>query len=171
MRNAGSPQRSSQGQALLEVFLGILMFFSLALVVVEVGKAFYVYNNLLTAARLGARYLASHHFETVNWSSNGRNLVVYGKTTSAGASPLLPNLAPKDVKITRIYRPSGAGTPGPPQEQEREQEQEERPGPPLPAPTFIRVEIKYTLKAFPGLTGATYTVKPSVTMSYLQPNL
>ena len=127
----------------MEVCLGTIMFFVLALGVVEFGKAFYIYSELLTAARMGARYLASHNYEMPNWRENARNLVVFGRTVPLQSSRLLPGLRLQDVQI---------GTDATP-------------------PNYVTVRIQYKIFPFVGIRKISSNIYPQVTLRYLQPNL
>src|SRR2546425_11697893 len=92
--------KSQRGQAMWELAWGIVLLFFFLLGIIECAKILYIYQNLLTSVRMGARYLASHPYNPGH-IERAKNLVVYGKT-SAGGTPQAPKLTTANVLIDPI---------------------------------------------------------------------
>src|SRR5262249_14341787 len=62
-------------------------------------RYFYEYTTLAKATRVGARYLTTAQVNTTQ-DTIAKNIVVYGNPAGTG-SPILPDLTPTQVVITR----------------------------------------------------------------------
>ena len=98
-------RHAQRGMAMVEFAISTPLLFLLLLAVVEFGRAFYQYNQLVSAARDAARYLASSQLDTTGVvtisptaSTAAKYLAVYGNAAGSG-SPLLPNLSTSQVTI------------------------------------------------------------------------
>lgn len=92
-------RRDERGIQLVEAAIVVPIFLVLFAATAEFGRYFYEYTTLAKAARGGARYLSTSEVGTVG-DTAAKNLVVFGNPAGTG-SPLLPNLAPSHVVITR----------------------------------------------------------------------
>ena len=91
--------RDESGLQLVEVTIVVPIFLMLFAATAEFGRYFYEYTTLAKAARVGTRYLTTAMVIPIE-DTNAANIVVYGNTTGTG-TPILPNLSPTQVKITR----------------------------------------------------------------------
>ena len=86
----------------LAVALGILA--PILAGVFQFGYTLFVYNNLESAVRGGARYASMRAFDSANgtpspeFSTAVKNMVVYGNPAGTG-SPIAPGLAASNVQI------------------------------------------------------------------------
>lgn len=92
-----SSKRGERGAALVEFSIGALVFITAVFAVIEFGRLLWTHNALTDAARRGARY-AVNHGTTADDIKNVERMVVYG-TTEDGASPLVADLKPANVKV------------------------------------------------------------------------
>src|SRR5215510_12787563 len=92
-------RRDESGLQLVEVTIVIPIFLVLFAATAEFGRYFYEYTTLAKAARAGVRYLSTAPTEAIE-DSTAKNIVVYGNPAGTG-TPILPNLAPSHVVITR----------------------------------------------------------------------
>lgn len=92
-------RRDERGIQLVEAAIVVPIFLVLFAATAEFGRFFYEYTTLAKAARGGARYLSTSEVGTVG-DTAAKNIVVFGNPAGTG-SPLLPNLAPSHVVITR----------------------------------------------------------------------
>ena len=78
----------------------------------QFGYAFFVYNELQSAVRSGARFASTNDFDAggggSTFQTQVRNMVVYG-TPSGGDAPLVRGLATGNVNVT--WTVDGAGIP------------------------------------------------------------
>jgi Flp pilus assembly protein TadG len=97
------PERR-RGNAILEFALAFSFLFSLFTGVFQFGYTYYVYNNLVTAVRSGARYASLRTYDSATatpsaaYTTAVRNMVVYGDP-AGGAVPVTPALTPDNVTI------------------------------------------------------------------------
>lgn len=135
------PKKSERGNAVLEFALGWSVLWMMFSGVYQVGYAFYAYNVLMTsvanAAQLGAR-LGYDTASPSAYTTKLKNMVVYGDTT-AGTTPVLPNLTTANVNVTM--------------------------SPAVGTPQDVTVTISsYTINGF--FTSYTLNNKPRATMLY-----
>lgn len=146
-------KKKQRGQAILESIFAFLLLFIMIMGVVEFARIFYIYNQLLTATRMGARYLASHTYTTAN-RTVARNLILYGQSPAGGKAPLF-GLTPDKVQIQPV--PAGVDSTNPPR--------------------YIIVRATYRVRPFfkgirwIGLFGSDFDIQPETTVRYLHANL
>jgi Flp pilus assembly protein TadG len=93
-----------RGNAMLEFALAFSFLFSLFTGVFQFGYTYYVYNNLVTAARSGARYASLRTFDSgtgtpsTAYTDAVRNMTVYGDP-SGGSQPVVPGLSSANVSL------------------------------------------------------------------------
>ena len=98
-------RHSQRGNALIEFALTFTVLFPLFYGTFEFGYAFYVYNQLVNAARSGARYASLETYSsstsdpTAGFTGAVQNVVVYGQTT-AQTKPLVPGLTAANVVVS-----------------------------------------------------------------------
>src|SRR5882672_9417019 len=95
---------SRSGNALVEFALASLILFPIFLGTFQFGYTFYVYNQLCTQIRAGARYASMRTFAASSVSgfeTATKNMVVYGNP-SPGQSPtvLVPGLSTAQIAVT-----------------------------------------------------------------------
>lgn len=101
----GNRRRRQRGGAVIEFALAFVVLVPLFLGAFQFGYAFYVYNQIQTAVRAGARYASLATYDsasatpTANFSSAVQNTVVYG-SPDGGTDPVVPGLTPSDVILT-----------------------------------------------------------------------
>lgn len=110
-----NPRRRS-GHALVEFAIGASLFATLMTGAFQVGYKLYVYENLLSAVRAGARYGAISPYTagvaTVDsspastFTTRVRNVTVYGNPVGAanGAAPVVPGLQPQHVLVNVAFQ-------------------------------------------------------------------
>jgi Flp pilus assembly protein TadG len=97
--------RRSAGNAIIEFALIFPLIFTIFTGVFQFGYALYVYNELQTAVRSGARYASALAYESSAGSPAPaylqavRNTVVYGSPTASG-SPVVPGLTTSHVSVS-----------------------------------------------------------------------
>jgi Flp pilus assembly protein TadG len=96
-----------RGNAMVEFALAFSLLVPVFLGAFQFGYAFYIYNELQTAVRAGARYasVATYNSATATPSSTFatavRNVVVYGDPNPTGSpKPIVPGLTPSNVNLT-----------------------------------------------------------------------
>ena len=107
MRLAISPERrrKSGGNALIEFALAFGFLFPVLTGTFQFGYAFFVYNELQTAVREGARYAAFKTYDSGSstpsaaFTTSVQNAVVYGNP-AGGTTPIVPNLTTNNVNLT-----------------------------------------------------------------------
>jgi Flp pilus assembly protein TadG len=137
-------RRSRQGSALLEFALATSILVPLFTGTFQFGYTLYVYNNLQSAARGGARYASMRSYDSATstpsneFSTAVKNMVVFGNPEGTG-QPVSRGLTPSNVQI----QPNMNGA----------------------APESITVQIAgYTVDAV--FTSFTFNGKPSTTFPY-----
>jgi Flp pilus assembly protein TadG len=137
-------RRSRQGSALLEFALATSILVPLFAGTFQFGYTLYVYNNLQSAVRGGARYASMRSYDSANstpssgFSTAVKNMVVYGNPDGTG-QPVSRGLTPSNVQILPTM--NGA------------------------APESITVQITaYTIDAV--FTSFTFNGKPGTTFPY-----
>jgi Flp pilus assembly protein TadG len=137
-------RRSSQGSALLEFALAASILVPLFTGTFQFGYTLYVYNNLQSAVRGGARYASMRSYDSATstpstgFSTAVKNMVVFGNPDGTG-QPVSRGLTPSNVQI----QPNMNGA----------------------APESITVQIAaYTIDAV--FTSFTFNGKPSTTFPY-----
>jgi hypothetical protein len=142
--SAGAPSHWKRGSSLLEFAVATGILVPLFTGVFQFGYTLFVYNNLESAVRGGARYASMRSYDSANatpssgFSTAVKNMVVYGNPDGAGR-PVAPGLATDNVRI--LPNMNGA------------------------APESITVEITgYTVNAV--FTSFTFNGKPSTTFPY-----
>ena len=137
-------RRSGQGSALLEFALAASILVPLFTGTFQFGYTLYVYNNLQSAVRGGARYASMRSYDSATstpsneFSTAVNNMVVFGNPEGTG-QPVSRGLTPSNVQI----QPNMNGA----------------------APESITVQIAaYTIDAV--FTSFTFNGKPSTTFPY-----
>jgi Flp pilus assembly protein TadG len=136
--------RKRRGSALLEFALATSILVPLFTGTFQFGYTLYVYNNLQSAVRGGARYASMRPYDSAGptpsheFSTAVRNMVVFGNPDGTG-QPVSPGLTVSNVQI----QPNMNGA----------------------APESITVQIAgYTVDAV--FTSFTFNGKPSTTFPY-----
>jgi Flp pilus assembly protein TadG len=137
-------RRSRQGSALLEFALAASILVPLFTGTFQFGYTLYVYNNLQSAVRGGARYASMRSYDSATstpsheFSAAVKNMVVFGNPEGTG-QPVSRGLTPSNVQI----QPNMNGA----------------------APESITVQIvAYTIDAV--FTSFTFNGKPGTTFPY-----
>jgi Flp pilus assembly protein TadG len=92
-----SRARTSGGNAIIEFALVFPLIFTIFTGVFQFGYSLYIYNELQTAVRSGARYASALAYQSSGgspaaaYSEAVKNTVVYGSPTASG-SPVVPGL-------------------------------------------------------------------------------
>ena len=106
------PRRHQRGNAIVEFGLAYPLLFVFLSGMFQFGYAFFVYNQLQTVVRTGARYASTNDFDSASGGSTFRtqvqNIVVYG-APGGGATPLVKGLTPGAVNVT--WTTDAAGIP------------------------------------------------------------
>lgn len=92
-------RKDQRGLQLVEAAIVVPIFLLLFAATAEFGRYFYEYTTLAKAARVGSRFLTTAPVTSVN-DIAAKNIVVYGNPAGTG-TPILPNLAPSHIVITR----------------------------------------------------------------------
>ena len=136
--------RSRQGSALLEFAITASILVPLFTGTFQFGYTLYVYNNLQSAVRSGARYAAMRSYDSASgtpsteYSTGVKNMVIYGNPDGTG-QPVSRGLTASNVQV----QPNMHGA----------------------APESITVQITgYTIDAV--FTSFTFNGKPSTTFPY-----
>lgn len=93
-----------RGSALVEFALSFALLFLVFAAVFRFGYIYYVYNNLESAVRSGARYASLRVYDLATSTPSAgyltavRNMVVYGDPRGAG-EPAAPGLTPGKVSV------------------------------------------------------------------------
>jgi Flp pilus assembly protein TadG len=99
--------RSRRGNAIIEFALAATVLFPLFAGVFQFGYTFYIYNNLNTAIRGGARYASLRSYDRATstpsegFSRAVRNMVVYGNSAGTG-QPIAPGLTVDNVQVLPV---------------------------------------------------------------------
>jgi len=99
---------SRRGNAMIEFALAAIVLTYSFTAVFQLGYSMYLYNELVGAARAGARYASLAKLSNAGDSSIPtayataiKNMVVYGNTSpAAGDQPVVPNLTTAQVSMT-----------------------------------------------------------------------
>jgi Flp pilus assembly protein TadG len=96
--------RSRRGNAMLELALATGILVPAFTGTFQFGYTFYVYNNLESAVRGGARYASMRNYDSrtstpsTAFSTAVQNMVVYGNTDGTG-TPVAPDLTTANVQV------------------------------------------------------------------------
>jgi Flp pilus assembly protein TadG len=99
---------SQKGNAILEFALAFPMLFAIFAGCYQFGYAFYVYNEMQTAVRSGARYAARQVYDSATatpssaYTTAVRNMVVYGNP-AGGTQPVVPGLTTQNVSVSMAF--------------------------------------------------------------------
>ncbi len=99
---------TKRGSAMVEFALAFTLLFPVLTGAFQFGYAFYVYNEMQTAVRAGARYGSwrTYNSATATPSSDYlaavRNVVVYGNP-AGGTQPVAPGLTVANVTVTMTF--------------------------------------------------------------------
>ena len=104
-------RRWKRGNAIIEFALVFPLLSTFLIGLFQLGYAFFLYNELQSAIRAGARYASAADFDQsqsgVTFKSNVQKMVVYGSPT--GATALVPGLTTSGVSVT--WQVDGTGFP------------------------------------------------------------
>jgi hypothetical protein len=98
---------SERGNAVIEFALSFGFIFAVLTGIFQFGYAFWVYNNLESAAMAGARYASLRTYDSTGstpsnaFQSAVQNMVVYGNP-NGGSQPVVPKLSASHVKLEVI---------------------------------------------------------------------
>jgi hypothetical protein len=99
-----SPSRSGRGGAVVEFAVACGLLLTSVAGVWQLGYAFYVYNQLESAVRNGARYGSVATYDGSGFQVKVRNMVVYGNVNPTSSDRrLVPGLTPENVRITLVF--------------------------------------------------------------------
>jgi Flp pilus assembly protein TadG len=110
-RKSNSRLGSQRGNAMIEFALSAMVLVYALSAVFQLGYSMYLYNELVGAARAGARYaslakLANPGDKSIpsDYSTAVKNMVVYGNTSPAvGDQPVIPGLATSNIGISMTW--------------------------------------------------------------------
>lgn len=88
-------KKHQSGVALVEFALILPVLLVLTFTVIELGRAVYQYNTITKSVRDGVRYLSMQTPGT--GMAEARNLIVYGKPSATGGTPLVTGLSTSQV--------------------------------------------------------------------------
>ena len=97
-----------RGNAMLEFGIAFAVLFPLFAGSFQFGYSFYLYNELETQVRGGARYAAKRVYDsatstpTTAYRTAVANMVVYGDP-AGGTSPVVPGLTPSNVSVVVTF--------------------------------------------------------------------
>ena len=97
-----------RGNAMIEFALSFAILVPVFLGTYEFGYAFYIYNEMQSAVRGGARYASLRTYDSATSTPSEafvtaiQNVVVYGDP-SGGEVPIVPGLAPENVTLTVTF--------------------------------------------------------------------
>ena len=106
--------RSQRGNAMVEFALAATVLLPVFAGAFQFGYTFYVYNNLQTAIRGGARYASLRSYDSATstpssgFSTAVQNMVVYGNAAGTG-QPIGPGLTVDNVKVLPVMNGSVPG--------------------------------------------------------------
>lgn len=104
-------RRRQDGNAVVEFAIGSSMFLAIFVATFQYGFTFFVYNDLLSAVRAGARYGSMAVYDaavptvgsvpTSDFVTAVKNVTVYGHPEGAasGAQPVVDGLTPSQVRV------------------------------------------------------------------------
>jgi Flp pilus assembly protein TadG len=110
-RTHNSRLGSRRGNAMIEFALSAMVLVYSLSAVFQLGYSMYLYNELVGAARAGARYASLAKLSNTGngsipsaYSTAVKNMVVYGNTSpAAGDQPVIPGLATSNVGISMTW--------------------------------------------------------------------
>ncbi len=97
-----------RGGAMIEFAICFGVLFPVFIGGFQFGYTFYLYNEMETAVRGGARYASMRTYDSPTstpssgFSTAVRNMVVYG-APAGGTSPLVPGLSRENVQLTVVF--------------------------------------------------------------------
>jgi Flp pilus assembly protein TadG len=91
--------RKQSGSVLVELALLLFPLLLLVFGITEFGRAVYQYNALAKGVRDGARYLSQYAPGDAARILEARSMVVCGRLSCDGASPLVPGLSLSNVQV------------------------------------------------------------------------
>ena len=97
-----SSRSRRRGNVMMEFGLAFPLLFLFLSGMYQFGYAFFVYNQLQSAVRTGARYAATTDFDGTagsSFKSRVQNVVVYGVPTG-GSTPVVKGLTTSKVSVT-----------------------------------------------------------------------
>lgn len=118
MRENRKRRDGQSGNAMVEFALSASVLFVLFLGIFQWGYTFYIYNNIATSIRSGARYAAQKSFipssnstttPCASWIRQVQNVVVYG-SPSGGTDPVAPGLAISNIAVSAAFDSGGVPT-------------------------------------------------------------
>src|SRR5712692_421921 len=96
-------RRAEQGNSIIEFGLVFPLIFAFLTGTFQLGYGFFLYDQLQSVVRSGARYASTADFDSAQggatFQSNVANVVVYG-SPSGGTTPLVRGLATSAVSVT-----------------------------------------------------------------------
>ncbi len=102
-RNSGR-----RGNAMVEFALSFALLFPVLAGAYQFGYAFFIYNEMQTAVRAGARYASLRTYNSAtstpaaDYLAAVQNVVVYG-SPAGGEQPVVPGLEPDNVTVTVAF--------------------------------------------------------------------
>ena len=103
------PRRGERGNALMEFALAFSFLFPLFYGTFQFGYTFFLYNELHSAVRDGARYASYRTYDSASstpsdaWTAAVKNAVVYGNP-AGGSTPNVPNMTTGNVSVAVTFR-------------------------------------------------------------------
>jgi Flp pilus assembly protein TadG len=102
------PSKSERGSVFVEFALSSILLIAVFTGTFQFGYTFYVYNSLLTAVNVAARYASLHSLTNngdatipASFRTDVQNIAVYGTATPAGnAQPVAPGLTINNINVT-----------------------------------------------------------------------
>ena len=101
-------RRNQRGNALIEFALSFTVLFPLFYGTFQFGYAFFIYNELHTAVRAGARYASNRIYTsststpTDSWSTAVKNVVVFGNPDGSGTG-YIQNFTTSNVDVSVAF--------------------------------------------------------------------
>ena len=107
---AKNPMARQRGAVLVEMALVTPILLVLLLATADLTRALIEHNTLTKAVRNGARYVAGQALQgsmgVVNVDAtlvgDTKNVVLYGRTSPPGGTPVLPGLALTDITVVQV---------------------------------------------------------------------
>ena len=97
-----------RGNAMVEFAIAFGLLFPVFAGCFQFGYALYIYNEMQTAVRAGARYASLRTYNSANSTPSSdylaavQNTIVYGDP-SGGTTPIVPGLAPSNVTVGVVF--------------------------------------------------------------------
>lgn len=98
-------RQSQRGNSMVEFALSFGLLFPVFTGVFQFGYVYYLYNNLETAVRAGARYGSLRVYDSATSTPSAtfqtavKNMVIYG-SPAGGGQPVVAGLTPEKVTVT-----------------------------------------------------------------------